>query len=149
MNKVRVVFVALSKKIPVNHLLLVNYNRVSPLALLTEDGDGNFLEITKDIKVQILPFSFVDKIVEVGQNCLWLVFGSTDKPSAASGMKKFLSSNGVPEANIVNFELLAQVNPSWLANLRFVEEGKANSFATGDDLTVCGLDFKICPKSKP
>ena len=80
MNKVRVVFVALSKKIPVNHLLLVNYNRVSPLALLTEDGDGNFLEITKDInrrsraKLPVARFRFDGQAVRrVGHEEIFVV----------------------------------------------------------------------------
>ena len=146
MNKIRVVLVALSKKSLSNALTILNFNRVTPLALLTDDGDGNFLEITKEIKVQALSFEYINQVVEIGQNCLWLIFGKTD--NSAADMKTFLTENGVPEANIVNFELLAQINPSWLANVRFAEEGNANCFATGDEFTVRGLDFRNFPDVK-
>lgn len=142
MEKVKVVLVVLNKKFLGNALNVLNYNRAVPFVVLTEDGDEKFLVINEKLKVQRLPFSFLNQVVELGKDFLWLICGRNNDSCAADGMKTFLAKSGVPEKNIINFALTEKIAPAWLGNLRMVEEGGADSFATGDELTVHGLDFK-------
>lgn len=52
---------------------------------------------------------------------------------------------GVPEDNIVNFEIPVHISTEWLANLRYVEENGADFFATGISYTEVGLDLRYIP----
>ena len=142
MEKIKVVLVVLNKKILSDAPAILNYGKVTPFLALTADGDGKFITLDKNIKVQVLPFSLIDQAVEYGKNFLWLICGQSDIPDAPDKIKNFLTANGVPEKNIVNFNLLTALNRFWLANLRAAESGQLQAFATGDDFTERGLDFK-------
>ena len=137
MEKNRVVLVLPNKNFLKTALEILNFERAAPVAALTDDGDEKFITVNGKIKIQMLPFSFVRQVVEIGQNFLWLICGPVAK---LDQMKNFLAINGVPEKNIVNFTLAEKINPAWLGNLRLVEG--VDSFATGDEFTVRGLDFR-------
>ncbi|MBQ7454625.1 MAG: hypothetical protein IJS69_06220, partial [Selenomonadaceae bacterium] len=145
MEKIRVVLVVLDKKFLGNALKVLNYNNALPFVILMEDGDEKFITIGGKLNVQMLPFAFLSRIVEVGKKLPWVICGRTKNFDDVGKMKKFLSENGVPEKNIINFSFIESVNQAWLGNLRVVEEGGANCFATGDELTARGLSFKNLP----
>ena len=130
MEKIKVVLVVLNKKNLNDALSILNYGKVTPFLVLTEDGDGKFIAIDKNTKVQVAPFALIDQAVEYGKNFLWLICGQSDIPDAPAKMKNFLTANGVPEKNIVNFNLLTSLNRFWFANLRAAEKSQLQAFAT-------------------
>ena len=148
MERFRVILIVLNKNFLRNALTTLNYNKAMPVAVLTEDGDGKFITITDKIKVQVLAFSSLRQVLELGRNFLWLICGRGASNDAPEKMKKFLTANQVPENNIVNFEVIEQINPFWLANLRYMEENAVNCFATGNSFTERGLNFKNLPDVK-
>ncbi|MBR1647946.1 MAG: CDP-glycerol glycerophosphotransferase family protein [Selenomonadaceae bacterium] len=142
MEKLKVVLVVLNKKNLTDALSILNYGKVTPFLVLTADGDGKFIALDKNAGVQVLPFALIDQAVEYGKNFLWLICGQSDIADAPDKIKNFLTANGVPEKNIVNFNLPTTLNNFWFANLRAAQTGQLQAFATGDDLTARGLDFK-------
>ena len=141
MDRAKVILVVLNKKFLRNALTILNYKRVVPFVVLM-DGKENFITINKKIKLQVVPFASLNQIVDLGRNFLWLICGRGNDKNSPAKLKKFLAANDVPENNIVNFEFMEQINPAWLANLRYVEENPVDCFATGNSLTEYGLDFK-------
>lgn len=148
MEKTGVVIVALDRKNLGNALKALNYDKISPYAVLIEGGNGKFLKLTDKVKVQVLPFEYLDQITAVGQNFLWLICGGADTSDAATKMKNFLALSGVNEKNILSFDWAEPFGAAWINNLQRVEAGNANSFATGDELTACGLNFANFPDLK-
>ena len=142
MKKIKVVFVLLDKKSLANALAILNPDKISPYCAFSDDADEKFYSVGDKIKIPMLPFSSLSQVVEVGQNFLWLICGKTDDVDDVARMKNFLAENGVPEDNIINFSFIAKINPAWLGNLRLIENGGAEIFATGDDFTERGLNFK-------
>lgn len=148
MDSISTVLVILNKKFLTNALGLLNYNNVRPFVVLMEDGDERILSVSDKIKVQVMPFSFLNQVIEIGKNFFWLICGQTNDLADSDRMKNFLTENGVPENKIVNFGFADKINPLWLGNLRFVEEGGANCFATGDEFAERAFDFKNFPGLK-
>ncbi|MBR3747841.1 MAG: hypothetical protein IKN27_12860 [Selenomonadaceae bacterium] len=142
MDKIKVVLVVLNKKILTDALSILNYGKVTPVLVLIAEGNGKFITLDKNTTVQALPFSLIDQVVEYSKNFVWLICGQSDIPDAPDKIKNFLTANGVPEKNIVNFKLLTSLNRFWFANLRAAESAQLQAFATGDDFTERGLDFK-------
>ena len=60
MEKVAVVLVALDRKNLINALRALNYDKVSPYAVLMEGGNGKFLKVTDKIKVQMVSLEYLD-----------------------------------------------------------------------------------------
>ena len=52
---------------------------------------------------------------------------------------------GVLEENIINAGVAAQINATWLANLRHVEEHGADFFVTGNEYTREGVNLDYLP----
>ncbi len=144
MEKARVIFAVLDKKFLRNALTILNYNRAMPFVILM-DGEEKFISLNEKIKIQVMPFAALNQVIELGKNFLWLICGRNSNEDSPAVLKKFLAENGVPEKNIVNFEVVERINPVWLANLRYVEENSVESFATGESFAECGLDFKNFP----
>ncbi|MBE8955061.1 MAG: hypothetical protein SR2Q5_05225 [Quinella sp. 2Q5] len=145
MPKAKAVLVSLNRKFLVNALTTLNHDKVSLYAAFAEDGDGKSFTVGK-IKVQVLPFSLLSQVVEVGQNFLWLICGRTNDVDDVARMKSFLVESGVPEDSVVNFTFADKISPARLGNLRAAEEGLVDSFATGDESAMYGLDFKRIPE---
>lgn len=148
MEKVAVVLVALDRKNLINALRALNYDKVSPYAVLMEDGNGKFLKVTDKIKVQMVSLEYLDQIIAVGKNFLWLICGGAETSDAANKMKNFLTLSGVTEKNILSFVWAEPFDATWTNNLQRVEAGDANAFATGDGLTERGLNFANFPDVK-
>ena len=147
MKKARVILVVLDRKIFGNALKSLNYDKVSPYAVIMEGGNGKFLKFGDKFKAQMLPFEYINQTLEVGRNFLWILCGGNDS-DAANRMKDFLMLNDVPEMNIVNLGWIESFSATWIKNLRLIEAGEANSFATGDGLTERGLNFANLPDVK-
>ncbi|MBO4780372.1 MAG: hypothetical protein J5497_07030, partial [Selenomonadaceae bacterium] len=52
---------------------------------------------------------------------------------------------GVPEKNILNFDLNPQISGTWLANLRHIEKYGADYFVTGNEYMQAGLNTDLIP----
>ncbi|MBR0062209.1 MAG: hypothetical protein IJP68_12110, partial [Selenomonadaceae bacterium] len=145
MEKLKVILVVLNKNFLRSALAILNYSKATPVVILM-DGDEKFIKLGEKVRIQVVPFASLNKVIVLGKNFLWLICGKTSDIDAPAKLKKFLAANDVPENNILNFEVMEQINPLWLANLRYVEENPIESFATGDDFTTCGLDFNKLPE---
>ncbi len=139
MERLKVILVVLDKNSLRSALTILNYSKARPFAILM-DGGEKFVTLNNKIKIQVIPFALLNQLIKLGKNYLWLICGKGSGDAAK--MKNFLTANDVPENNIINFGIVETLNPLWLANLRYVEENAVDSFATGDDFTLCGLDFK-------
>ena len=147
MERTRVILVVLNKNFLRNALATLNYNRAIPFVILM-DSEEKSIALNDKIRIPIVPLATLNQILPVGKNSFWLLCGKGSGKDAPAELKKFLAANGVPEDKIVNFELAEQINPYWVANLRYVEENVIDAFATGDDFTACGLDFRRLPDVK-
>jgi len=112
---------------------------------MTETVDNSEpLVINRQVVLHV-DFSAVKEILSRESKTLWLICGCPNGIEDIRRVKERLTVDGVPEDNIVNFELSAQINFAWLANLRHVEKNGANFFATGTSLCEVGLDFNYIP----
>ena len=141
MEITKAILVVLDKKFLRNALTILNYRKAFPYVILM-DGDEKFIALNDKVRISVMPFASLNQILFLGESSLWLICGKGSGKNAPAELKNFLMANGVPENNIVNFEVTEQINPYWLANVRYVEENAIDSFATGNDLAVYGIDFK-------
>lgn len=141
MEKLKVILVVLNKNFLRSALAVLNYSKASPVLVLM-DSDEKFIKLGENARIQVVPFALLNKVIVLGKNFLWVICGRTSDADAPAKLKKLLTANDVPERNIVKFEVMEQINPLWLANLRYAEENPIENFATGDDFTTYGLDFK-------
>ncbi len=140
MEKLKVILVVLNKNFLRSALAILNYRKATPVVILM-DSDDKFIKLGEKARIQVVPFASLSQVIVLGKNFLWLICGKGSDIDAPAKLKKFLAANAVPEENILNFEVMEQINPLWLANLRYAEENPIASFATGDDFTTYGLDF--------
>ena len=96
-------------------------------------------------RIPTFSFAQIQLVLNRGKNFLWLISGSVNSVGDIWKTKKFLMDGGVPEDNIVNFEVLPYISAAWVANLRYVEEHGADFFATGISYTEVGLDLRYIP----
>ena len=141
MEITKAILVVLDKKFLRNALTILNYRKAFPYVILM-DGDEKFIALNDKVRISVMPFASLNQILFLKDSSLWLICGNGSGKNAPAELKNFLMANGVPENNIVNFEVTEQINPQWLANVRYVEENAIDSFATGNDLAVYGIDFK-------
>ena len=144
MEKFNVVLVVLDEKSLASALGNLDLAKVDIFAIMTENG-GRILTLG-DKQIPLLSFAFIQNILEVGKNFLWLIVGQVSKIADINATKKFLMESGVLEENIVNFHQL--VSSVWIANLRYVEKYGADFFATGISYTEVGLDLNFIPHVK-
>ena len=147
MEKLKIILVVLSKNFLRNALAILNYNKVKPTFIFMDDNSKS-ITLNEKIKIPVIPFAMLNQIAKRDKNSLWLICGKGSDDDAPAKLKNFLVANDVPEDNIINFKLIEQVNQTWLANVRYVEENPVDCFATGEDFTACGLDFKNLPSVK-
>ena len=144
MEKINAVLVLLNRTALDETLKNLNLGNVN-LAVIVSDSDTAEKTFTVGEK-QIPRTSFANAhtLVKKYKDFVWLIGGGTG--NVLFKAKKFLTTLGIPEKNIVNFEVAAQVSPTWLANLRHIEENGADFFATGNEYTQNGLDLKYIPR---
>lgn len=147
MEKIRLVLVVLDKNSLKHALTILNFDKAKPVVILM-DGNDKSVTVNGKIKIQVVSFALLNQVVRRDKNALWLLCGKSFDKDAPAKLKNFLAANDVPEDNIINFEIVAPINPTWLANVRYAEENPIDCFATGDSFTACGLDFKNLPDVK-
>ncbi len=142
MEKINVVLVLLNANKLREALSSLNFNRANLVAVVVEGGNGNFLTVDKR-RVPLISFASIGQLLNAGKNFVWLLNGHVNDAGDLWSMKKFLTANGVPEDNIVNFE--RWLTAEWFANLRYVERHGADFFATGISYAEVGLDLNFIP----
>ena len=147
MERFRVVLVVLDKNSLNYALTILNFDKAKPTVILM-DGNNKSVTVNGKIKIQVLSFASLNQVIRRDKNSLWLLCGKSSDKDAPAKLKNFLVANDVPENNIVNFEIVAPINSTWIANVRYAEEHVINCFATGGSFTECGLDFKKFPDFK-
>ena len=143
MEKINVVMIVLNGEYLERATQNLNFDKVNLTAIIM-DGDEKIFKAGGE-EIPINSFSNVPKLVKDYKEFIWLIVGYEKSLSEVLKMKKFLMTLGLPESNIVNFELSEQINPVWLANLRHIEEHGADFFATGNEYTQSGLDLNLIP----
>ncbi|MBR4152856.1 MAG: CDP-glycerol glycerophosphotransferase family protein [Selenomonadaceae bacterium] len=144
MEKLNVVLVALNEKFLNQAISTLNFDRANLITIITEGIPEEFL-LMNDEKIPVFPFAAIQEILNEGKDFIWLINGFVNGVSDIWTTKKFLISNGIPEENIVNFEVLPHISFEWLGNLRYIEEHGADFFATGISYTEVGLDLNYIP----
>ena len=141
LEKINAVLVLLDTKKINQALSNLNFAKVNLIAVIVEDGRGAISIGNRNIP--IVPFAAIQNVLDVGKNFVWLISGFVNNCRDLWKTKKFLMNCGVPENNIVNFELM--ISTAWIANLRYVEKYGADFFATGISYTEVGLDLNFIP----
>ena len=142
MEKINVVLVVLNANKLRDALSMLNPERANLVAVVIENGNGNFLQ-AGNRQVPLISFASIGQLLSAGKNFVWLLNGYVNDAGDLWSMKKFLTANGVPEDNIVNFE--RWLTAEWFANLRHVERHGADFFATGISYAEVGLDLNFIP----
>ncbi len=145
MNKFDTVLVMPDQTFLENAVSNLNLDNVNLVAVMTETADdAEPLTINQQIVLHV-DFSAVKELLNQESDTLWLICGCLNGIEDIRRAKERLTADGVPEDKIINFELAAQINFAWLANLRHVEKNGADFFVTGASLSELGLDFKYMP----
>jgi len=143
LEKINVVLVVLNREFLEQAIRNLNFDRANLAAIIMDGGEKNFS--VDERKFPVSSFSDAIKTVREYKNFVWLIVGYENGIGDILKMKKFLRTHGVSESNIVNFEMTEQINSTWLANLRHVEEHGADFFVTGNEFTRDGVNFKFIP----
>ena len=156
MEKIDVVLVLLNGETLKDALKNLNLDNIN-LAMIVADAARDADNAADDSEVETddnvspvveneipqMTFSTVHKIDKKYKDFLWLLSGG-DRDALAK-TKNFLVTLGVSEENIISLEAPAQINATWLANLRHVEEHGADFFATGNEYMQSGLNLNLIP----
>ena len=146
MEKINIVMIVLNGEYLERATQNLNFDKVNLTAIITDSDEKTFK--VGDEEIPINSFSNASKLVKDYKEFIWLIVGYEKCLSEVLKMKKFLMTLGLPERNIVNFELSEQINSAWLANLRYIEENGADFFATGNEYVQSGLDLNLIPCAK-
>lgn len=133
--------VVLNEKAFKQTLPWLNFDNVNLVAAVTENGSGKVVNLNGK-QLPLVSFAFIHQIAVANKNLLWLICGFRNNSEDLQQTKDFLMLSGVSERQIVNFELSAQINPVWIANLHHIEQNGADVFATGSNAVMHGLDLK-------
>ena len=144
MEKIDVVMIVLNKNFLKTAIRNLNFDKVN-LAAIIMDSDEKTFPVGKE-QIPVRSFSNVPNLVKKYSDFTWLIVGYEKGMGEVLKMKNFLMTFDLPEKKIVNFELSEQINSTWLANLRHIEENGADFFATGTEYTQTGLDFNLLPR---
>ena len=144
LEKINAVLVLLDEK-KINHALgSLNLSKVNIVTIVVENGKKRLLSLGGS-QTLLISFSDIQEILSSAKNLLWIISGYTNNENDIWKTKKFLIGYGVPENNIVNFEVLSHISTAWLGNLRYIEKNGADFFATGMSYTEVGLNLNFLP----
>lgn len=147
LQKIDVVLVLLNVNDCKSVLKTLNFEAVNLVAILTEGGDGVAIKLGKK-QIPFVSFASMQKLLDRGADYVWLIGDCLVDVGDIWKMKKFLMASGVPEDNIVNFEIMSHISLYWLSNLKYIEEHGADFFATGISYTEIGLDLDYIPHKR-
>ena len=146
MEKVNVVLVVLKREALENVIANLNFDNANLVAIITDPlpKEKNFQ--VGEQQIPLASFAQIQQRIKKHKDSLWLIGSYLTDLDDLCKLKKFLTTNGLPEDKIVNFEVSSQVSPTWLANLRHVEKNGADFFATGNEYMRDGLNLKYIPR---
>lgn len=144
LSKLNVVLVVLNEQYLERTLQTLNLNNANLVAIVVDGNKGKVFNVGKK-EIPIISFAQIQSLLDRGKDFVWLINGYINGVGDIWRMKKFLMNGGVPEDNIVNFEILSHISLSWLANLRYIEKNGVDFFATGISYTEVGLDLRYIP----
>ena len=144
MNKVNVVLVVLNKNYLRQAVGTLNFDKANLVAIIIDGIKEPILSLGSK-EIPLVPFSMIQKLLDAGKNFFWLINGVVNNTGDIWQMKKFLMNNGIPDENIVNFEILLFMPVNWFANLKYIEKHGADFFATGIGYMRHGLDLNYIP----
>ena len=142
MEKFNVILVLLNEKSLGAALKNLNFGKAKLVAVVVENGTGKFLNIG-NLRIPIISFANINNLLSAGKNFVWLIGGFQNGYGDLYKTKKFLVNSGVPEDNIVNFDMM--MTPEFFANLRYVEKFGATAFATGISYAEVGIHANFIP----
>lgn len=146
MDKIPVVLVVPNVKKLNDVLGALNFNNAKPVAIITETSGNQIGSFSYgNFTAPVAPFTQLKSAIVQARNCVWLIGGCLNGVSDLYKIKKLLAASGVPEDNIVNFEVAPHISPSWIANVRYAEKYPVDFFATGISYTEAGLNFRVIP----
>ena len=143
MAKIDIVLVICNRKFLESSIKNLNLKAVNLLAILTDSTGEKSFKLGEE-SIPFGRFEGAKGFIQNYKSCRFLI-GDSDSGDV-SRMKNFLMFNGLPEENIVNFNISAQISTTWLANLKHVEEHGADFFATGNEYMRNGLHLKFIPR---
>ena len=145
MEKINVVLVLLNSVTLEETLKKLNLDNINLTMILNEgDPEENFITVGED-EIPRMAFFAAYKIENTYKDFIWVVSGGSNDVEFLAKTNSFLEAINVPEGNIVNLEVFAQISETWLANLRYIEEHGAEFFATGNEYMRDGLNFNFIP----
>ena len=147
MEKLSVVLVVLNEKFFERAINSLNFDNINLVSIVIDNGNGKVLNRGEE-KIPLVSFSDMQNLLDAGSNFIWLISGYQNSVNDIWKTKKFLMNCGVPEDNIVNFDILSHISVEWFANLRYVEKYGADFFATGISYTEVGLDLRYIPHAR-
>ncbi|MBR2732871.1 MAG: CDP-glycerol glycerophosphotransferase family protein [Selenomonadaceae bacterium] len=157
MEKIDVVLIVLNRNVLDDALKNLNFNRINLAAIVMDNFDVDLFQLADkpmffelgDEQILMASISmhqkFIKDILKTAKNYQWLICGCVNGINDIFKMKRYLMVSGVPEKNIINFEVGSQISTAWLANLRHIEEHGADFFATGNEYIQSGLNINLIP----
>ena len=143
MKKIDILLVVLNREYLESAIRNLDFDKVNLATIVMDCDEKTFPVDGKQIPMN--SFSNAPKLVKNYKEFTWLIVGYEKDLSEVLNMKKILMTLEVSEDKIINFEMTEQINPTWLANLRYVEEHGADFFMTGNEYTRDGLNLKLIP----
>lgn len=147
MPKLDVVLVVLNADLLKNALRTLSVGNTNLVAVIINGGDDKIMNVGGR-EVPFLSFDRIQTLIDEGAKYVWLINGYVNGVGDIWRMKTFLMDDGVPEDNIVNFEIAPHISTAWIANLRYVEDNGVDFFATGISYTEVGLNLNYIPHVK-
>ncbi len=157
MEKINVVLVLMNRDLLDGAIKNLNFDNVNLSAIIMDNdyeenfqlGETPMTILVGEEQIPVDSFALMQKVIRAmlknAKDYLWLIRGCVKDLGDLLKAKRFLMTNGVPERNIVNFEVASQISATWLANLNHVENFGADYFATGDEYTRGGLNMNLIP----
>ena len=143
MGKVNVVLVTLNRESLETAIEKLNLDSANVVAIITDTDKEEIFPLGEE-QIPISSFAQIQQRAKKYKGAVWMIGDYLNNVDNLRKTKKFLTTVGVPEENIVNFE--NAVSPAWLANLRHVEKHGADFFATGNEYMRDGLNLKFIPR---
>ena len=151
-EKTDVVLVMLNRDLLESVIKNLDFNKINLINLIMDRDPEEpvpivpkqvFYQLGED-QIPLKTFAQVHLVIHDYKKSVWMICGC-DNSDDAFRMKNLLTIGGVPEDNILNFNIAPQISETWLANLRYVEEYGADFFATGNEYIQVGLNMKFIP----
>ena len=145
MEKINAVLVLLRRDTLEETLKKLKLDNINLVTIVADSDTGEKTFRVGDNEVPRTAFSAFPKVAKKLKDFVWLIGSCVNGVDDLDRMKNFLMTVDVPEDNIVNLEVTAQMSGTWSANLRCVEKNGADFFATGNEFMRDGLNMKYIP----